>query len=143
MASRWGQGNSPPASAHGRARLRWRLCRFEQTRWIGLLLKIESKSDVDPGAVVIRVNRNHPGCWGHDDTSAHVGVHRDIGAVIRAIRVFDCFSIALPVTLVVGLLSFVGVVIVIAMGLSSGADPEASDSNQKRSNAETLGERHG
>ena len=33
-------------------------------------------------------------------------------------------------------------VIVIAMGLSSGADPEASYSNQKRSNAETLSKRH-
>ena len=83
------------------------------------------------------MNRNHPGSWGHDHTSAHGCVHRDISAVIGPIRVFDCFSVAL----VVGLLSFVGVVlvIVIAMGLSGGADTDASDSNQKRSNAETLG----
>ena len=104
---------------------------------------MEPVPNMEAGSVVMRVNRNHPGCWGHDHTTAHGCVYRDIGAVIRAIRVFDCFSIALPVALVVGLLSFVGVVIVIAMGLSSGADPEASDSNQKRSNAETLGERHG
>ena len=68
---------------------------------------------------------------------AHTGTH----AVIGPIRVFDFFSVALPIALVVGLLSFVGVVmvIVIAMGLSGGADTDASDSNQKRSNAETLG----
>ena len=83
------------------------------------------------------VNRNPPGSWGHDHTSAHGCVHRDISAVIGPIRVFDCFSVAL----VVRPLSFVGVVmvIVIAMGLSGGADTDASDSNQKRSNAETLG----
>ena len=92
---------------------------------------------------MLRVNRNHPGSWCDDQTSAHGCVHRDIGAVIGAIRVFDCFSIAIPVALGVGLLTYIGVVIVIAMGLSSGADSEASDSNQKRSNAETLGERHG
>ena len=113
----------------------------------GLLLKIEPKSDVDPGAVVIRVNRNHPGSWGDDHTSAHGCVHRDISAVVRPIRVFDCFSIALPVALVVGLLLFMGVVMVmvmvIAMGLSSGADADASDRNKKRSNAEALSKRHG
>ena len=87
------------------------------------------------------MNRNHPGSWGHDHTSAHGCVHRDKSAVIGPIRVFDCFSVAIPIALVVGLLSFVGVVmvIVIAMGLSGGADTDASDSNQKRSNAETLG----
>ena len=91
------------------------------------------------------VSRNYPGCWGDDHTSAHGCVHRDISAVIGPIRVLDCFSEALLVALVVGLLSFVGVVmvIVIAMGLSGGAATDASDSNQKRSNAETLGERHG
>ena len=91
------------------------------------------------------VSRNYPGRWGDDHTSAHGCVHRDISAVIGPIRVFDCFSVALPIALVVGLLSFVGVVmvIVIAMGLSGGAATDASDSNQKRSNAETLGERHG
>ena len=87
------------------------------------------------------MNRNHPGNWGHDHTSAHGCVHRDICAVIGPIRVFDCFFVAIPIALVVSLLSFVGVVmvIVIAMGLSGGADTDASDSNQKRSNAETLG----
>ena len=87
------------------------------------------------------MNRNHPGGWGHDHTSAHGCVHRDICAVIGPIRVFDCFFVAIPIALVVSLLSFVGVVIVIviAMGLSGGADTDASDSNQKRSNAETLG----
>ena len=111
----------------------------------GLLLKIEPKSDVDPGAVVIGVNRNHPGSWGDDHTSAHGCVHRDISAVIGPIRVFDCFSVTLSVAPVVSLPSFMGVVmvIVIAMGLSGGAATDASDSNQKRSNAETLGERHG
>ena len=83
------------------------------------------------------VSRNYPGCWGDDHTSPHGFVPRDIGAVIGPISVLDCFSVAL----VVGLLSFMGVVmvIVIAMGLSGGADTDASDSNQKRSNAETLG----
>ena len=87
------------------------------------------------------MNRNHPGSWGDDHTSAHGCVHRDISAVIGQIRVFDCFSVALPIALVVGLLSFVGVVmvIVITMGLSGGADTDASDSNQKHSKAETLG----
>ena len=94
---------------------------------------------------MIRVNRNHPGCWGHDHTTAHGCIYRDIGAVIRAIRVFDCFSVTLSVAPVVSLPSFMGVVmvIVIAMGLSGGAATDASDSNQKRSNAETLDERHG
>ena len=109
----------------------------------GFLLKIEPKSDVDPGSVVKGVNRNHPGSWGDDHTSAHGCVHRDISAVIGPIRVFDCFSVALPIGLVEGLLSFVVVVMVIAMGLSGGADTDASDRNQKRSNAETLGKRHG
>ena len=97
------------------------------------------------------VSRNYPGCWGDDHTSAHGCVHRDISAVIGPIRVLDCFSEALLVALVVGLLSFVGVVMVmvmvmvigIAMGLSGGADTDASDSNQKCSNAETLSKRHG
>tara|TARA_B100000674_G_scaffold260908_1_gene215105 strand:+ start:223 stop:501 length:279 start_codon:yes stop_codon:yes gene_type:complete len=91
--------------------------------------------------VVKGVNRNHPGSWGNDHTSAHGCVHRDISAVMGPIRVLDCSFEALPIALVVGLLSFVGVVmvIVIAMGLSGGADTDASDSNQKRSNAETLG----
>ena len=90
---------------------------------------------------MIRVNRSHPGCWGDDHTSAHGCVHRDISAVIGPIRVLDCFSEAL----VVGLLWFVRVVMVIgiAMGLSGGADTDASDSNQKCSNAETLSKRHG
>ena len=109
----------------------------------GLLLKIEPKSDVDLGAVVIRVNRNYPGCWGDDHASAYWCVHREIGAVVRPIRLFDCFSVALPIAIVVGLLSFMGVVMMIAMGLSSGAGTDASDRNQKRSNAETLGKRHG
>ena len=58
---------------------------------------------------------------------------------------FDCFSVTLSVAPVVSLPSFMGVVmvIVIVMGLSGGAATDASDSNQKRSNAETLGERHG
>ena len=104
-----------------------------------LSLQIEPLSNIDVRAVVIRVNRNHLGSWGDDHTSAHGCVHRDISAVIGPIRVLDCFSEALLVALVVGLLSFVGVVIVIAMCLSGGADTDASDSNQKRSNAETLG----
>ena len=106
-----------------------------------LCLHMKPVSNMDESAVVRRVNRNHPGSWGHDHTSAHGCVHRDISAVIGPIRVSDCFSIALPIALVVGLLSFVGVVMVIliAMGLSGGAHPDASDSNQKRSNAETLG----
>ena len=89
--------------------------------------------------MVMGVNRNHPGCWGYDLMSAHGCVHRDIGAVKGPTRVFDCFSIALVVDL---LSSFMGVVKVIAMGLSSGADIDESDSNQKRSNGETLSKRH-
>ena len=92
---------------------------------------------------MIGVNRNHPGCWGDDNASAHGCEHRDIGAVVRAIAVLHSVFVALPVSLVVGLLFLVGVVMVIAMGLSSGADADASDRNQKRSNAETLGKRHG
>ena len=64
------------------------------------------------------VNRNHPGSWGDDHTSAHGCVHRDICAVIGPIRVFDCFSVALPIALVVGLLSFVGVVLVIVIAMA-------------------------
>ena len=108
-------------------------------------LEMEPVLNMDAGAVVMRVNRNHPGSWGDDHTSAHGCAHRDIGAVIGPIRVFDCFSVTLSVAPVVSLPSFMGVVmvIVIAMGLSGGAATDASDSNQKRSNAETLGERHG
>ena len=94
---------------------------------------------------MIRVNRNYPGCWGDDHASAYWRVYRDIGAVVGPIRLFVCFSIALPIALVVGLLSFMGVVMVmlIAMGLTSVAGTDASDRHQKRSNAETLGKRHG
>ena len=106
-------------------------------------LQVVPNPDIDAVAVLKRMNRNHPRCWGDDYTSAHGCVHRDISAVIGPIRVFDCFSVALPIGLVEGLLSFVVVVMVIAMGLSGGADTDASDSNQKCSNAETLSKRHG
>ena len=78
----------------------------------------------------------------HDGARVRIPGHR---CGEGAIRVFDWFSVTLSVAPVVSLPSFMGVVmvIVIAMGLSGGAATDASDSNQKRSNAETLGERHG
>ncbi|QNI97375.1 hypothetical protein SynRS9902_01484 [Synechococcus sp. RS9902] len=57
----------------------------------------------------------------------------------------DCFSEALPIALVVGLLSFVGVVMVVmsTMGFRGRTQTDASDDYHERSDAKTLNKRHG
>ena len=58
---------------------------------------------------------------------------------MKSLAVFD----RLFVPPFVALLFFVGAVMVIVVGLGSGADTDASYSNQNLSNAETLSKRHG
>ena len=108
-----------------------------------LFLQVEPETNVDTRSVVVRTNRSKPWGWGDDDGSS-IGcvVQRGIGAVVVAIAVLHSAFVALPVPLVVGLLFLVGVVMAIVVGLGSGTSTDSGDSNQKRSNAETLSKRH-
>ena len=83
-------------------------------------LEIEAETNVDACAGVVGMNRCKP------SPPADGDIDRRVGAIALIHRTL----VALPVPLVVSLLLLVGVVMVIVVGLSSGAHADAPDGNQ-------------
>lgn len=113
-------------------------CRVGQTLFVvGTFLEVEPEADVDTGAIAVRVDRTNPGSWCDHDPPANRCVNRNVGPVVRTVvtiwtvGLFDRLVVALAVSLVVRLLLLVGMVMVIAVGMSGWAQANSCNGNKK------------